>query len=224
MPRRCGVCDHKKREEIDRELVGREKPFRYFPERYGIPLTTVYRHYCEHVPARLAKAQGATEAVQGDKLLAHLDQALERVRLLSDACDRWLRDPNDSTQYDVGPRSDDVTVVYTALVNGRRVQKREKLSVLLAKVSGTAPSVDVVEVKHADPRVLLLKAADTLRGQLELLGKLIGKLREGGTVNVFVGDEWRAVESVFLSTLAPHPTIRLQVADALERLTAASRN
>ena len=72
MARRCGVCDHKKRDEIDRELVGRLHPFRYFPERYGIPLTTVYRHFAEHLPATLAKAQRVKEAANADSILDRL--------------------------------------------------------------------------------------------------------------------------------------------------------
>ena len=80
MPRRCGVCGNKKRDEIDRLLVGRAHPFRYFQQRYGIPLTVVYRHYCEHLPSTLAKAQQAKQVANADDLLGRLLELVEDTK------------------------------------------------------------------------------------------------------------------------------------------------
>ena len=160
MSRRCGVCDHKKRDEIDRELVGRAHPFRYFPERYGISLTSVYRHYCEHLPAQLAKAQRAKEAASADSILD---------RLLS------------------------IHGVTLAILKEARADGNHNTA---------------------------LQAIARAEKQLELQAKLVGELRDAPTVNVYMTAEFQAVQTAILATLAPHPAIRVRVADALDRLSA----
>jgi len=72
VPRRCTVCDAPKRDAIDRALVARERPFRHIAKRHRLSLASVYRHFAEHLPAALAKAQGAREAARGDDLLGRL--------------------------------------------------------------------------------------------------------------------------------------------------------
>ncbi|MEJ7810416.1 MAG: hypothetical protein WKG32_08385 [Gemmatimonadaceae bacterium] len=72
MPRRCTVCDSPKRAEIDRALVARADGYRNIAERFRLSLASVYRHYAEHLPAALAKAQGARDAASGERLLDRL--------------------------------------------------------------------------------------------------------------------------------------------------------
>ena len=79
MPRRCGVCSHPKREEIDKLLVARARPSRSFT-KYGVSLMAVYRHYCEHLPTELAQAQGAKDAARADDLLGRLLELVDETR------------------------------------------------------------------------------------------------------------------------------------------------
>ena len=44
--------------------------------------------------------------------MAELRRCFERVNLLFDACDRWLRDADDPSRYDIGPRAAEVLVTY----------------------------------------------------------------------------------------------------------------
>ena len=155
MPRRCTVCDSPKRAEIDRALVGRTAPFRNIAKRHRLSLGSVYRHFAEHLPAALAKAQGAREAARGDDLLGRL------LRL-----------------------------------------HRTTLAILR-------------EAREASQPDLALKAIARAEKQLELQAQLIGKLQPGGTVNVLVTAEWRAVQGAVLAALAPFPDARVRVAAAL---------
>jgi hypothetical protein len=164
VPRRCTVCDHPTRAEIDRALVGRSESLRNVAKRYGLSLWAVFRHFDDHVPAELAKAQRAREAANADSILE---------RLLS--------------------------------IHG--------ITLAILK-----------EARGSGNHNTALQAIARAERQLELQAKLVGELKDAATVNVFVSAEFRAVESAIFAVLAPHPTLRVKVADALERLTTARSN
>ena len=67
-----------------------------------------------------------------------------------------------------------------------------------------------------------LGAVREARGNLELLGKLLGELEHGATVNVLITPEWRAVQAVILEALGPHTLLRQRVVAALLGIGAAS--
>ncbi len=71
MPRRCTVCTHKDRAQIDQALVERQS-FRAIGRQYGVSKDSLIRHHDDHLPASLVKAQEATEAAQADALLAQV--------------------------------------------------------------------------------------------------------------------------------------------------------
>ena len=68
MPRRCTVCDHRKRHSIDEALVT-GAPYRSVAKRFGLSESAVYRHKTEHLPAHLLKAREVEEAARADDLL-----------------------------------------------------------------------------------------------------------------------------------------------------------
>lgn len=98
--------------------------------------------------------------------------------------------------------------------DGRPVKKKAPLSHLLDKVNGTF-STTWAETKHADPRELVLKTADRLRMQTELLAKLLGQLKDGPTVNVLISPDWQRLRSVILEALMPYPDARIALAETL---------
>ena len=71
MPRRCTVCDHPQREEIDMQLVCGES-YRTIADRFRLSKTALIRHKESHIPDALVEAQDAGEAAQGDTLLAQV--------------------------------------------------------------------------------------------------------------------------------------------------------
>ncbi len=60
-----------------------------------------------------------------------------------------------------------------------------------------------------------LGAIGQARGNLELLAKLLGELRETPVVNVVVLPEWIALQALILQALEPYPEARQAVAAAL---------
>jgi len=174
--RKCSVCSHPAVNEINEMLVNNVS----FNE-----ITTIYndltemslmRHKKNHLPKVLSKAKEAQEIVQGDIVMAELKRCFKRINLLFDACDRWLRDADDPSRYDIGPRAEDVRITYLEPGQDGGRPKKAPISQLLARIEGTGYKVESWESKHADPRELVLKTANRLQGQIELLAKLTGEL------------------------------------------------
>lgn len=127
----------------------------------------------------LSKAKAAQEIVQSNKVMTELQRCFNRVNLLFDACDRWLRDADDPSRYDIGLRAEEVKVTYFEPGQDGDMGRLRKASLahLLAKIEGGGYQVEGWGgSRTADPRELILKTATRLQGQIELLAKLTGEL------------------------------------------------
>ncbi len=67
-----------------------------------------------------------------------------------------------------------------------------------------------------------LTAIREARGNLELLARLLGELKEGQTVNVLITPEWTELRTLILEALERYPEARISVSRALESLTNGS--
>ena len=175
MPRTCTVCRHPDRASVDRALVQR-RPFRDIAHQFGVSKDAAVRHHDEHLPAALAEARRAADVAAAIDVMAEARRCFERVNLLFAACDRWLRNADDPSRYDIGPRAAELLVTYEQADpdTGRTKARKEPLSRLLARVEGgLSVGVVLVETKHADPRDLVLKAVDRLHAHSELFVKIV---------------------------------------------------
>lgn len=238
MPRPCSVCTHPERSAIDKALVA-GTALRNIAERYGTSATTLHRHKAEHLPATLARAkqrseeahasalteqiqaQEAQEQAHGRDVMVELECCFERVNKLLDACDLWLQDPDEPSRYSLEPRADEISVIYVEKVGRTTLRRKAALSTLLERLAVAGTVIERVEGKHADPRYLLLKTASGLKGQVELLAKLMGQLDERPQVNVLVAPQWLEVREALLTALLPYPEVRVAVAGALLALEAS---
>lgn len=169
MPRRCSICIHPDRDKIDRALLAGEA-YRRIAAQFSLSEASVRRHRADHLSPILVQAE---EAARADSLLDQLQAVMARVQKLFDACDGWLIDPEDPSRYEIGPRAEDIQVVYSEEgPDGRRTRRKARLSNLLAQAGEGRRGFEVVEVKHADPRELVLKTANTLRAALEMMFKV----------------------------------------------------
>lgn len=71
MPRRCSVCVHAQRQEIEAALIA-ETPYRTISDRYGPSKTALIRHKSDHLPVRMVRAKEAETVAQADDLLQQL--------------------------------------------------------------------------------------------------------------------------------------------------------
>ncbi len=224
MPRVCSVCASPDREAIDKALVG-GTACREVAALYRVSPDAVERHKAAHLPKMLTETRQARDEAHALDVMEELTRCFQRVNLLFDACDRWLRDADDPTRYDIGPRADDILVTYldhsARDANGRPLHKKASLAHLLALAEGSGAMVERWDTKYADPRELVLKTAQQLTGQTQLLAKLLGQLDERPQINVLLAPEWLQVRSTLLMVLAPYPEARLAVAGALATLDAS---
>lgn len=242
MPRTCTVCDHPERTAVDRALVAGEA-MRNVALRFAISFAALQRHKANHLPGVLAEAkrrQGelhethvaavgvalqertVAEEAYGLDVMEELTRCFQRVNLLFDACDRWLRDADDPTRYDIGPRAGDILVTYEEPgADGKTIRRKEALDRLLARVEGSGMALERWDTKYADPRELVLKTAQQLTGQTQLLAKLLGQLDERPQVNVLMAPEWLQVRAALLTALVPYAEARQAVAAALVSIEAA---
>ena len=131
------------------------------------------------VATSFTPAETVVQYTQGQiQILLELTQALQRINKLGDAYDRWLTDPDNPDWYDIGPRSNEISVIHMEQVGEKSVRKKESLRVLLARLD--AGDVDVVsaESKHADPRVELRNSMAEVRKFMELALELDDRLRQ----------------------------------------------
>ena len=111
--RKCAVCCHPEREAIERLLVSGESLRNV--AHYGMSTASLSRHANQHMPAILAKAEGAREVASGENLLGQL-RKLQRDAL--DILERTKQDPR---------------TLGTAL---QAIREASRLIELAAKISG----------------------------------------------------------------------------------------
>ena len=86
MPRRCTVCDHAQRAEIDRSLV-HGTAYRHIAARYALSTGALQRHRAEHLPRLLTEAKEAEEAADADSLLSEVRELHRRTLALLDTAE-----------------------------------------------------------------------------------------------------------------------------------------
>ena len=78
MPRRCTICDHAERAEIDQAIV-RGATLWEIAGKFGISKSAVHRHAEAHIPEALKHAMRASEAAHGDALLGQVLDLRDRA-------------------------------------------------------------------------------------------------------------------------------------------------
>ncbi len=124
MPRRCTICTHANRSDIDQALVGR-RPFRDIAGQFDVSKSALVRHHDDHLPASLVKAQEAAEAAQADALLAQVVDLRDKALSVLDKAEK----------------SDDLRTAVSAIREARGCVE------LLAKLAGQlkdAPTVNIL--------------------------------------------------------------------------------
>ncbi len=244
MARRCSVCTHPQRTEIDKLLIN-SGVLRDIAVPYHLSASAVHRHKKSHLAISLlqlpllnsgsarealelreAEQAGQTmeitaaaqvrlgkEGGRARDVLAELNQCFSRANLLFEACDRWLRDPENPERYDLNPRAEDVFVTFVEQdgEGNARVRRKKRLSLLLEEVKGMRAGAEIltVETKSADPRKLVLDAIAELRQLTGLQLQIFESLNDIRHVAEFQEEVLRCVEEV-------SPELRREILRKLE--------
>ena len=138
MPRKCTICNHAKRQEIERKLANPKHSFRNIAEQFAVSLGACKRHTDNCIAKSLSKMHNTRSAIKVEKERCETEvfrnevakqakegalqtavtvegvvsRLFEGIMLLYDACDRDLRDPEDDTIYSLAPRAAEVQIIY----------------------------------------------------------------------------------------------------------------
>lgn len=84
MPRRCSVCTHPDRENIDEALVGATAISAISAKYRDISEDALGRHKANHLPSKLVMAEKAKEVAQADSLLDQVQDLQGRALAILD--------------------------------------------------------------------------------------------------------------------------------------------
>jgi hypothetical protein len=183
---KSAVETHPRREEIIRDIAGGGMSNRAVAEKYGISHGAVNRYKNGKLLALAAEAARDRGLGEGAAVLGRVEKVMERVQKLYDACDEYLKDPENPGKYNLFPRAWELEVIYRERVQSgdkvKTVARKALLSALLERVS-EALDIEPVAVSYrgTDPRKLVIEAAKAIKEQLELVAKIQGAVKD--TVN-----------------------------------------
>lgn len=223
---RSSILSHPARISIEHDILA-GVPHREIAERYGLKSHTVVTRYAkEHMAKLIAKAE--LETVEG--LLDRITRHIGTVENLIASIEDWLTGPDG--MLDAAPRASEISVIYLGYTDAGPVKIKRTLAELLQEVYNARGDDDAlpasdeavlkVQLGIQDPRLTLLKAAETLNRQLELLAKAKGIVEE--KVSVTVEAPERTIEELataLTEALAPYPEALRAVVDELAKITEA---
>lgn len=88
MPRRCTVCDHRNRKQVDEMLVSGGVSFRTIADRFGLSDAALKRHRADHLPALVAEAKQPGEVTNADDLVAQVPELQRRALAMLDGAEQ----------------------------------------------------------------------------------------------------------------------------------------
>jgi hypothetical protein len=217
LPRRCKACTDPDHQHIDRWIV-EGRTIKDVSEKFGISITALYKHRA-HIATRIQQTQ---ERI-GESVLDDVRALFPPVTKLFTACDEYLRDPDNPEKYALGPRDTDILVTYLDTVEDPETgeeqivknakPKRAMLSQLLDK---TGKHILGTRYNIADPRELVLKAAEAADKLLSHIGRLTGQEKPGdSTINVQIN--LYDIMPAIMATLDLFPEARQAVLDSVSR-------
>jgi len=77
--RPCTVCQHHKRDEIDKLLIPSDANFAAISRNFAVSEDALARHKDSHIPELLLKSQDAKEALQADNTFSEYQKARARI-------------------------------------------------------------------------------------------------------------------------------------------------
>lgn len=139
--------------------------------------TTLRRHR-QCIASELEGLRNAAKIERASDVNKEVERGFSMTHKLLDACDEWLRDPDDPSRYNIGPRAEEIMVTFTERTpSGKEKRKKALLSELIEKIENDDRKVLKVRIRHADPRTLFLKAVGALQRQIVILAHLTGAFK-----------------------------------------------
>src|SRR4051812_34093457 len=86
MPRRCTICDHPDRQNIDARLMGSDS-LRNIAQQVHVSTTALLRHKQHHLPELLLQARETENVARADEILANVRKLQRRTETILDTAE-----------------------------------------------------------------------------------------------------------------------------------------
>lgn len=214
--------DHPRHDEIDQDLISGMSGSKV-AKKYGVSHAVVTRYTRWRLAEAVAEANRKRRQDHGETVLTYMQRMLDTLEKMRSSLVEYLTDPDDDTKFYVGPRAEEIEVVYDAprRNNAGVYREKRKLSTLLEELRDAHPEYEFVEVniKTTDARKLLLDTVNATTRQLELWVNAEHRAQE-----VAVNDAVRGLMERLLPLLAQasekNPEMRAHVAELVRSVRA----
>jgi len=185
-------------------------------------MSALSRYLRDHLVKRAAIAEEKRVERDGRAILEQLDGVMSRMTRMYDACDEYLKDPTDPNKYFLGPRAEEVEIITYGYDEEGRATRQEKqpLDTLLKEIKEAGRQVVSLRQTGTDPRLLILKTAEVLTRQLELIAKIRGAVVQHVTINNI--QNWTEMKQIILQATASNPEVREKIVKGLRKLEEAT--
>lgn len=218
MPRRWSIDEHPKKKQIIKAICEGKESLRSIAAQYELSLSAARRYIEERISEKVATAKTEQDKADGKAVLEQLDAIMSRMRKLYDACDEWLQDPNNPDRYFLGPRANEVDIVYQEQDGDKLRTSRASLETILGRMRDTSMFPVEVKYRYADPRKLIIDNAQALTKQLELLAKIEGAVKDT-VINVTINEKYLALKAIIIQATKGHPDVQARIAELIEKET-----
>ena len=218
MPRKCSICLHPKRAEIERAMIDSEA-YRSIALRFSASESAVYRHLKDHLPGVIAK--GIALASDGaappkSKRSAATAKGVKPPGEPPAGTKPSPVKPQEPLGCAVAPEQAFEAARHRAGIEARQDQMAIDAVQQLRAINAACLEV-LREARTNGQPLILLRAVDRIAKQIELQARLLGQIQDGATVNVTVLPEWQGIRRLVLDALSSYPAARLSVAEALQQ-------
>ena len=189
MPRPCGPCQDKRRNELDRRLLEMEisgETFRGISREFGYSEDALSRHKANHLTLDLSEVKEAMETARAEALEEARQKELEKTKA----------EVKETTA-------------------GRLELAKDYFDQLREVRAHAANLLDRAEASE-DLKTAAVFLRE-LREQIRLMAELEGKLQAQPQITIINSPEWVELRTVIIQALEPYPEAREAVVHAIRK-------
>lgn len=179
MANRYKIEHHPQRKLIERDILN-GVPDNVIADNYGhMSRQGVARYKRERMPEIMRHADLQTT----EGIIRRINEYLDDVDELYKSVKEYLEDPNNPGKMDFTPHADEIYMTYEDIdeATGKKFRKKDTIQAVLDRCE---PQALKLSLGIQDPRVTMLKTAEVLNKQLELMSRVKGLINEQTVVNV----------------------------------------
>ena len=91
MPRKCSICTHPDRGEIEAAILNGTS-FRNITKRYGMSIGAISRHQNDHMNNAIAEVAKETRRMSAESLLDQIQSAFDRIEAITRRAEKAQQD------------------------------------------------------------------------------------------------------------------------------------